>query len=277
MSSHINSNIHKGKLSADDFHGINKQYAIILNSAVSNYTYPNGDAFIINFDTPISIPRNAVNCNISLFQANIWNSSPNILTGKNDKFYYSIGGNPMKTITLEQGLYSLSDLSLTLSVLIQNAGDPKDSIILFGNTATQRVEITGTYANTVIYFNQPQSLKDILGFEAQAYTIVGAGNTIIAPKVANLNTINAFLVLLDILDNGIPVGNRSSSILAQVPIIAKPNSLITYEPRTPVKIQCDSLIGKQISTVNVRITNELLQEIVVIEPYNVLIMIDYEF
>jgi hypothetical protein len=279
MAHIVNSNIAKN-LPTERYHGITKQTALILNSADDLRTNirrksPNGDSFRIDLDTPLVIPPNAASVTVALYQANVWNSSPNVLVGKNNLFYYSIGAGAMKTIALEQGLYSLTELNSTLAVLIQNAGDPRDSVTLFGNTATQRVEITAAAANTKIYFDQPQSLRFLLGFEAQVYTIVAAGNTIIAPNVANLNTINAFLIQLDVLDNGIPVNNASASILAQVPILAKPNSLITYEPKTPIKIQCDSWIGRPVSTLIATITNEQLEPIIVVEDWNFTIMVEY--
>ena len=40
--------------------------------------------FTVNFSpSPLTLPQNAENCKIEIISCQIWNSSPNIITGKN--------------------------------------------------------------------------------------------------------------------------------------------------------------------------------------------------
>ena len=283
MQSHTNTSVSKG-LAENTYHGISKSFSMIFNSALASYKSPSGSQFQVNLNTPLQIPKNAASCQIGLFQANIWNSSPNILVGKNNMFYYRTNG-IRKFVQLEQGLYSLDDLNITLGELIYDKyGDAKNTFVLFGNSATQKVNITYTYANCQIDFTEIHSLKDILGFNSAVYpdpTTQPAGSTagqvVFAPNLAALNQINAFLVTTDLIENGLPVNTRSASILASVPITSKPNSLITYEPQQTIWVPCDHLIGKMVYSINCRLTDELLQDIIVIEDFNFSITIQYSY
>jgi hypothetical protein len=266
------------------FNGIEKQYSMIFNSSISNYTSPSGSKFTISLDSPISIPSNARSCEICLANSNVWNSSPNIIRGKNDKFYYTVNGAPFD-ITIPQGLYSLNDINVIIGDLIFNIhGTPKDAFVFYGNTANQTVNITFTYAKYAIDFTPIETFRDILGYNAEIVpnpttfpTGSTAGYTVFGDKVAGFNTINAFLITSDLVLNGLPIGNRSESIIGSVPIIAPPNSLIAWEAKQFIWIQCDHLIGKYVYVVNFRLTNEKLEDIIVIEPYNFTIIIRYTY
>jgi len=269
MSKHINTFVNRN-ITDESHQGITKQFSIIFSSAIANYNSPNMDKFSVTLNNPISVPKEANSCDIALYSANIWNSSPNILTGVNDVFSYINNGVPASVI-LPEGLYSLSDYNQTIAQLVG------PNIFTFtGNTATQKVQVV-IAENYQIDFTQPFSQKDILGFNA---TLVPPVNTplivtAIAPNIANFNNVNAFLVTMDTLNDGLPVNAISASILAQVPIIAPPNSLIYYEPASPIFIQTDHIIGKQISQINFGITNELLLPIKVREDWAVAVTIRY--
>jgi len=252
--------------------GITKQFSIIFSSATANYNSPNMDRFSVTLNNPISVPREANSCEVALYAANVWNSSPNIITGVNDIFSYAYSGNPFQA-TIPEGLYSLPEYNQTISELIG------PNIFTFsGNTSTQKVQIDFAPLYQ-IDFTQPFSQKDILGFNSQVVPVIPPAfpTTIIAPNIAGFNNINAFLITLDMLNDGLPVNATANSILSQVPIIAPSNSLIYYEPAAPIYIQCDQIIGKMVGQVNVGITNELGLPIKVREDWSILVNIRFSY
>jgi hypothetical protein len=268
----------------NSFKGVTKQYSIIFNSGsnLNTFVSPNRDSFTVTLNNPISVPAEAKSCSIGLYQANIWNSSPNIITDVNDKFYFTYASTDY-TIIFPQGLYSLNDFNATLSSLVfdSRAGLlPKDLFTFFGNTATQKVQVALNYVGTQLRFNGPDNMAKILGFEDGVNYPLSpsnfAGQIIFAPNIANFNTINSFLVTTDLVNNGLPINAQSASIIAQVPITAAPNSLITYSPVQIVWILCDHLIGHPRSSITFRLTNEFLGSVVVLEDWNIILSVKYE-
>lgn len=271
MSRHTNTFIRKG-IDDNAHHGIQKQFSIIFSSATANFVSDNMDKFTVVLNNPISVPREANSCDVALYSANVWNSSPNILTGVNDVFSYINNGVPASAI-IPEGLYSLQEYNQTITELV---GPNKFEFT--GNSATQKVMIT-TYENYQIDFTQPFSQREILGFNSQVVPPVNTPLIIktTAPNIAYFNNVNAFLITMDLLNDGLPVNAKANSILAQVPIIAPSNSLIYYEPASPIWIQTDQIIGKQISVINLGITNELGLPIKVREDWAISCSIKYEY
>ena len=110
-----------------------------------------GNRFTINLEQPFAIPKEAHNVTIASMEENVWNTVPNILTGVNDKFYasYNDGMNPIRnfSITIDQGLYGLSELAASLSNAIVNDGGPADLFNWIADEATQKVNISFNCAN----------------------------------------------------------------------------------------------------------------------------------
>jgi hypothetical protein len=281
------ASIHRSNSADDTFQGISKQYSIIFNSndALTNTdTSPDGDAFTVTLNNPLYVPPEAKSCYVGLFQASVWNSSPNVLTGVNDVFYFTYASTEY-SIVLPQGLYSLDDLNQTINayILDTRAGTLPNNLFTFtGNTATQKVQISLNYIGSQIRFpSGSPSLFKILGFEngvnypTSPSTFVG--QLALAPNIAGFNTINNFLITTDLINNGLPVNAQSAGILAQIPITATPNSLINFNPPQIVYIQCDHLIGKARQVISFRLTDELLGKIKVLEPFNFVMTIKYEY
>lgn len=268
---HTNTFVRKG-VDENEHHGITKQFSIIFSSATANYNSPNMDKFSVTLNNPISVPKEANSCDVALYSANIWNSSPNIITSVNDVFSFIVNGVPASVI-IPEGLYSLPEFNQTIAQLVG-----PNKFEFSGNTATQKVQIE-IAANYQIDFTQPLSQRDILGYNSQVVPplISPVIFTSTAPNIAAFNNVNAFLVTLDTLNDGLPVNAKANSILSQVPIIAPSNSLIYYEPASPIWIQCDHIIGKQISQINVGITNELGLPIKVREDWAISVSFRYQY
>ena len=87
-----------------------------------------GSSFEIQLDEPIEVPKDALNVNVSVEEATIWWSIPNIITGVNDKIYI-YGDNDVAVpvpqlfvITIAQGLYDLTGLNNSVQSGLETLG-----------------------------------------------------------------------------------------------------------------------------------------------------------
>ena len=220
-----------------------------------------GSSFVITLDQSIEIPQSAMNCTIDVIGANIWYVQPNIseVLG-NNKFSY-IYNAVTYNITIPDGLYSLDNLNSYLSIQYVNEGFASNLIVLTGNDSTQQTVATFTDTNLQIDFNIADSVAPVLGFN---YTLVplviqAAGYSEFSPNIAAFNTINSFYIQCSIVSGGLPINNKSSSIIAAIPITASPGNLIVYTPNIPVEINAQEIIGKQTSTLNIRLLDDSLR------------------
>lgn len=158
---------------------------------------PDGSYFEVQLQDGLRIPKDALNVNISVEEATIWWSVPNIITGENDKLYIT-GPDTLDVIqnyvlTIPQGLYDLAGINEAMARELEAAGakiDPEPLITLSPDEATQRVQMRFNYGLGVsIDFSQPDTPRIILGFDAQVYTPVPI-NPILAPNVAAFNQVN---------------------------------------------------------------------------------------
>ena len=209
-----------------------------------------GSSFEVQFEDGLRIPSNAVNCTVSCEASSIWNSVPNIISGVNNKLYITgLSSSDVLTpyiITIPQGLYDLNDLNEAIIRELENAGaksSPSPLISLSADDATQKVELKFHYISTLVDFTQPDTPRDILGFDAGVYTVLTVPQTILAQNVASFNTVNYFLLHSDITTKGLRFNNNYNQTIAQVLIDVRPGSLINYQPFNPPKITCPELIG----------------------------------
>lgn len=224
-----------------------------------------GSTFDVQLSNPITIPKEAVNCTIEVTQANIWYTTPNISARENNNqfIYYTTDEYAQKvysTLTIPDGLYSVSALNAQISLLLVNdtPSQPADLITITADDATQRVVIIFGAVGVGIDFVPNNTPRDILGFDAQLTppsTIVGGSIT--GDNVANFNTLNSYLIHSDLVSQGIPVNANGASILAQVPISAKPGSQIIYQPRNPSRTDLTELIGLPRTSFRVWLTNQV--------------------
>ena len=142
---------------------------LVLSSSVDNGATEkseDGSTFTINLERPIIIPKEARNCWIEVQSALVWNSVPNILTGINDKFYFTYNLTPY-ILTLEKGQYDLEYLNIEIVRQIKSLGLPNNLILFRGDSATSKVVIEVLDANITIDFTQPDTFREILGFNSQ--------------------------------------------------------------------------------------------------------------
>jgi len=223
---------------------------------------PDGSYFEVQLQDGLSIPKDALNINISVEEATIWWSVPNVITGENDKMYIT-GPDTADVITnyiitLPQGLYDLSGINAAIARELEIAGakiDPDPLITLSPDEATQRVQIRFNYATVSIDFTPNDTFRVILGFNSQVYTPV-PDNPILAPNVAAFNRVNYFLIHSDLTNKGIRFNNNYNQTIGQVLIDVAPGSQIVSRPFNPAKINAQELAGTSRTNLRFWITDD---------------------
>lgn len=240
-----------------------------------------GNAFSVTLNNPISIPRSAIKCELSTVAATITYTTPNIEARLlNNIFTITHSGSGPHTITIPDGLYGLNELAATLSREFVELGFPADLLSWGSDNATQRVIVTFNYAGTQIDFTVPNSVNTILGYDALLYPQFvpsTAGETAIAPNVANFNTLTRYLIACDLVDEGIPINATGQSIIASVPITESPGSTINWQPFFPIPVNARGLIGNPRNTVIVRLLDQNGDDVDTLgESWNCQIQIKYD-
>ena len=223
---------------------------------------PDGSYFEVQLQDGLSIPKDALNINISVEEATIWWSVPNVITGENDKMYIT-GPDTADVITnyiitLPQGLYDLSGINAAIARELEIAGakiDPDPLITLSPDEATQRVQIRFNYATVSIDFTPNDTFRVILGFNSQVYTPV-PNNPVLAPNVAAFNRVNYFLIHSDLTNKGIRFNNNYNQTIGQVLIDVAPGSQIVSRPFNPANINAQELAGTSRTNLRFWITDD---------------------
>lgn len=208
-----------------------------------------GSYFEVQLQDGLKVPKDALNVNISVEEATIWWSVPNIITGENDKVYIT-GPDTLNVVqnyvlTIPQGLYDLAGINEAIARELEAGGakiDPEPLITLSPDEATQKVQLRFNYATVSIDFTQNDTPRDILGFDAQVYTPV-PDNPLLAPNVAAFNTVNYFLIHSDLTNKGIRFNNNYNQTIGQVLIDVAPGSQIVSKPFNPARINAPELAG----------------------------------
>lgn len=270
-------------MSEEKFQGIEKQFSLLFSSALGNNVDPvDKSSFTVQLYNPISVPRNAKSAQIGLYSANVWNSSPNIVTGENDKVYFIYLGSPYN-ITIPQGLYSVEDLQnqIQTQILLESVPIPDDIIQLLPNEATQQILTQFNYAGTQLDYTQANTIREIVGYDARLSPLVPSvapGELDPADSLAAFNQYDSFLILAnDLVLDGLPVNDRAVGVLAQIPLTSPPNSLINFIPPQIQYIQADHLINHKIYDMKFRLTNQNGEPLIVIEDWVFGIIVRYTY
>ena len=228
-------------------------------------TTPNSfDAFRVDLEQPIVVPRNARNCVLQVLGTTIWNNQPNVITGVNDTLRIT-GPDTLDALTvfdivIPQGSYSVSELNQRIAIELSNAGaktSPNPIISLTPDEATQKIEIRIFYTGASVDFTQPNSCWEILGFTpATVLTATFDGESFLAPSEASFNVINFYLISSNLVSQGLRFNNTYRQIINQTNIDVRPNSQIVSEPFNPSKIECPELVGQVRSNFDVRLLKD---------------------
>ena len=210
-----------------------------------------GSTFDVALHNPIKIPSNVVDCNMYLTQASIWNVTPNISQAYGNNKFYLKKDTTNYTFTIPDGLYSLTDLSTTLSRLFVNMGLPTNTVVLSGDMSTQRTVLTYPIAGVQVDFTQNNSVRNVLGFTSRMSPVyistIGISDN--SDDIAKFNRINSYFIRSSMLENGLTINNYGSGLIGNVLITEKPGSQINYQPVHPIAINAENLIGKSIRNI----------------------------
>jgi len=213
---------------------------------------PDGSTMTVTLDDHLGIPFEAKNVTLKVLSSSVWWVTFNIKENVNDDFKISGPNNTdgkvqTQTLTVSPGLYDISSLQNTLSILMENANfktDGEDVIQLGANNSTQRVTIRFPYPTSAIDLSIPTAPNELLGWASAVY---GPYNT--APETkdgtseAKFNTISSFLIKSDIVDNGILHNGKYTGIINEIKITVPPGSQQNQTEIIPMPISAQGLAG----------------------------------
>jgi hypothetical protein len=221
-----------------------------------------GSRFDLYFDTPYQVPKNAKRCFLNVEAASVWWNVPNISNIlNNDQFSLTYFDGFISTpfnITIPKGLYDLNDLNEAINRELVNDGAPNNLITLIGDNSTQKTVIQFNPvapATISIDFTISNSIRTILGFNSQVIPASSGPISFTSDNVAQLNSIDYFLIHSNLVGKGLRIGNNFSQVICQVLLDVPPGSQQTYEPPHPLYIDCNELIGRTVSSINVYLTD----------------------
>jgi hypothetical protein len=236
-----------------------------------------GSRFTVKLEEAIEVPKDALNVNLSVEEATVWWTVPNIITGENDKLYVTgptqLNPATIQTaiITIPLGLYDASGLNETVQQLLENAGFQttdgipaitKPIFTITTDDATSKIILRFEYPTVQIDFTQNNTPREILGFNSLVYGPYPlAPQNIPAPNVAGFNTVNYFLIHSDLVQQGIRFNNNYNQTIAQVLIDVAPGSQIVSKPFNPAKSNCNRLAGSKIDRFTVWLTDDKQREV----------------
>jgi hypothetical protein len=215
-----------------------------------------GDEFRVLLNTPITIPENAINVRAKVLDSSVWNVVPNIST-ENLNNTFIVNG---QSFTIPDGLYSLTELNITVGRLLDEAGISKLAVQFEPDNATQRVFVNieqGTTLDlTVSDFNE------IIGFDKAVYN-----QSTLAPNPANFNRTEFFVIESDIALHGLPLNNIDANIIHKHVISAPPGSQSNYAPFNPQIVNMNNLIGQKLNNLSFRLRDQLNRNVDTLGEY----------
>ena len=185
-----------------------------------------------------------------------------VLAANNGNFVRERGGSGVQNyvITIPQGLYDLNLLNNAIITQLENQGASSSTepiISLSADNATQRVQIRFPFPSSKIDFTQPNTIRNLLGFNSQIYGgYPTAPVTITAESVASFNQVNYFLLHTDLVSRGLRFNNQYTQVVSQILIDRQPGSQIVSRPFNPAKIPCNELIGATRSSIRIWLTDD---------------------
>lgn len=229
---------------------IKKEFTISFSSDPDNGALqrsPDGSTFTVKLDDGHLIPESAKYATGEINGARIWNVTPNIssMAMNNTISFITNQGAGDFTITIPNGLYSLTDLGAFISRECVNLGYPSDLVMFGADNSTNKVVIAFPYADTQIDFTQANSCRTVLGFDSRLAPLAPptVGESESGDTQARFNQINSYSIRGDFISYGIRTNNQDNGVMAMIPITSKPGSQIVFTPTNPQRWDCSDLIG----------------------------------
>lgn len=264
---------------------LQKEFNIICNSENAQNVSADGSIFNIALEEPIVIPKSAKNPTVSIENAQIWWTVFNIRENVNDRLTISYGVDVDKqnvVVNIKDGLYDLFSLGTAFHFACIEKGlitlDDQPIFSIIGDDSSQRVIIqinnkeVEVEVPTKIEFTE-QSPYEILGFNDD--TVLEGNGNYTAPNTARFNTISSFLLKTDLVQHGILLNNEYRNCVAEIQIDVSPGRKIVYSPFRPAVIGEESLIGRRIHKIQMRITDQLSNSVFMTDPWSCRLVIRY--
>ncbi len=220
-----------------------------------------GSTFTVLLQPSMVIPTTAKNIKIYTPETKFWYTFKNISVAKaNNKLYITNdAGIPTKyTLTIDDGLYSLSELESALDYQIVAAGLPTGTLQLTPDNATGKVIFSLT-TGYQIYFGT-NSCYVLLGC-TNLQKIPSGGLTVgayteKAPNVATFSSLTSVLFHCSLVSNSI-LNGRGSDVIASVAPNTTVGSLQIDRPYNVIKVPCPNLQNVTINQITMSITDQL--------------------
>lgn len=210
-------------------------------------------------DPVINVPSGK-SVKVAVQSASFTNFFINILTGVNDKIYYTndVGTPDKYSITIPQGSYNVSDLSDAIDLGVVNNGHTSGLLSLVPDFSTNKVLISISTAGWQIYFKllTPYVLLGItLNQKIPAAGLTTGAYSELAPNVATFNSITQLYLHTSLTNNSVFSGKRSD-VLAAITPTASIGSVQQYEPFNLVWTPAPELGGSSINSVRMYLTDQ---------------------
>ena len=182
----------------------------------------------------------------------LWNENPNISpTLANNTFKYSADGGITWSadLTINQGIYSVDDLSSAVQTLITNDGGVGSNIRLDPSYNTLKVYIT--LQNNYRLDLTTNSFNSLIGWNSQIVTASGLGQNL-ADVSNGITSYNLECNLVD--SNSSYVNGKASSALLNFSPNVNPGSLINV---TPFSVEYLHMNSHHIQQINIQIVSNL--------------------
>jgi len=218
-----------------------------------------GSTFTVYLNTPIGIPKSAVDATIEISSASVWNTSFNISADFSNNNFTFTSSAVVHSITIPDGLYSLGGLNSYLATQFVNLTLSPSVISFSGDDATQRCVMTFLNAGDSVNFTVATSVREILGFNSRVVVSPSAGYNEYSDLSANFNRVNSYLIRSNIVSQGIPINNIGAGIITSIPITVPPGSQINYQPQHPIPVDASELIGQSKNVVTFSLLDQSLR------------------
>ena len=209
-----------------------------------------GNSVTINLNQPILLDEKK-KYNMRLLQANIVYCSPNVYTNVNNVLSYSYN-NVAKTITFDQGLYSIEDINYKIQV--STKADFNDEKLFYFNpdTSTSKIYVVYNQGNIVINCSAQYSIMPLLGFPSSTGNIGGSSKYTLSTNQADLNSLQSIYIKCDCV-TGSYEGSRVSNVLASVIPDTAPFGTIQYRPYFPTR---NEITSRRLDQITISLTDQ---------------------
>lgn len=221
----------------------------------------NGASFEIELEQPLYIPREALQCYITVQNFTFWYTFYNITAENNvmDVSYFDGILLVQSTLTIDPGLYDLDHLNVEIQRKLAASPLPSDLFVLQPSTSDQKTVIRFNYTGVQVDFTVGNSIGPLLGFNSR---LVPLAQTVSAEQYeksdnqAQFNNVNYVLLHSDLISKGIRVNDKYNQTIAQALLTSAPGSQVVSEPQHLPEIPSNELIGEERSTIRFWITDE---------------------